>query len=1533
MQAREDLAIKPPAVSKKPESSNTIGSRDGAPLDADNVRLAERIRLIMDAVSAGLIDRDYVVKLAVLAVLAGQNIFLYGPPGTAKSMLSRRLAAIVRDGRYFEHLMHRFCTPEEIFGPVSLSELKKDNYERKTAGYLPEADFAFLDEIWKSSPAVLNTLLTIINEHSFHNGSKVLTVPLRSLAVASNEIPDAESGMEALYDRFPVRIPVFPVKGEDAFRHLLEQRGAGSSEDFQGISREEYEDWLRQIRRVPLSDNVIAVLSLIREEVLKVSGTALSVADHDLGDGEDPGVSPHEPRFSYVSDRRWMQAAELLRAAAFFNGHEKVYVSSLPLAVNALWNIPGEITAFRSLVYDSIRAVVSKDIRSGSSGRFLDTGREIGELMSLYADPDSFKSSGIQVKLTPEREVWFRFLKDTGLCYRALDRMWHNEVVMEDFSLKSIWAPGIRKQVKNPAENGRSGFVPIVGDVIRIIVTRDINGYLGSIDLPGLECFRFTVPGMLGSNGVLTEDNHFTCQAGVLPKLMQIYLKNCLEPEVELYARISGLPQHPSSLDGKLIVTVRINFEGIFAERFLRKDIPFCDTDKMTEIKPLSVGIDGKSLYGEFFHQQGFRLYSAQMENHDSVIVAIEDKTPLPARGEVCEYWNRFMGRGFELCEVNSYRRWFKSMVKEFNLAEAREISCRIMPDGRGGLILTHRGLCCISDELSRIHHHEELADMVNSVVAMRLQGIDDKRCLLMVSSLKGLDITGIWLNYEGLFSMRPSERRDENFAKTPGTAELAKKDNGDYLVALVNAEGVTESEAALNAQTYEVLTKFNDDISRLSEKMSLNQNLVDAVSRDLEKREELVNSDIFLSEADKYDLTRLLVEVYEPYFQECSVSTTYETQLKELLTRYEKITIPKIDMKLREEVRKEAERIAAERKAAEEKARKRQEEEKAREKAAEEAAKLLEKSQPSGKPELSQADFSLDKTGPQDKPRTAPAGAAQPETPAPQTSTATQRVVAEVVAGAVSGGIAGTLVRASSEDNKSDLKASAPAAGAAPAPAEKPKPELTIPRDNTEQYKGPVFAKTIPGSLPDSAAGKAPETAPEKISEKIAGGVGKTFRAAEAIASKKAPEQKPAPEAVTARSEKPVLHQAKKSWSFKNLFGKGSKNGAPAPEAAAPEPPPAPAPAPAKPLPENRTPDRDPMRIDEAAIRELEESDEFKYRFEPTPKAKESEVKPDAPAAPGSANGNVNGKPAAAAPAAAPAPNPAPLQDAGGKPVIGAAPGAAAAAPVKPVIDAGPAASVSAPPAAPGAAPGSAPSPSPVTSDDAGKPVLSGVPGGGNAAKPSISMIPENPAPAAPEQKLDAVSPAGLARELDRLQGTQPEKMPEKKPDPVSLSGASALPAGLIKKLQEKKAQKEQDAPAPEPLREMPLSGAPGSLGSPAATVSAAIPAAPAMAVSSTAHAAAAMPTSSAMPDPRADNAPVLSGSAPAPEPEVSSVVQTDVDFTCGVELSGPEDMSYEERARMERFQRAREAASEESKPKRIDIRELLKNHHSNLL
>ena len=118
--------------------------------------------------------------------------------------------------------MQKFSTPDEIFGQVSISELKKDNYKRLTEGFLPTATFAFLDEIWKSSPAILNTLLTILNERLFKNGKIIENCPLKVIISASNEVPPKNQGLEALYDRFLLRVPVFPIKDKNNFEILLE---------------------------------------------------------------------------------------------------------------------------------------------------------------------------------------------------------------------------------------------------------------------------------------------------------------------------------------------------------------------------------------------------------------------------------------------------------------------------------------------------------------------------------------------------------------------------------------------------------------------------------------------------------------------------------------------------------------------------------------------------------------------------------------------------------------------------------------------------------------------------------------------------------------------------------------------------------------------------------------------------------------------------------------------------------------------------------------------------------------------------------------------------------------------------------------------------------------------------------------------------------------------------------------------------------------------------------------------------------------
>ncbi|MCP3878709.1 MAG: AAA domain-containing protein [Sulfitobacter sp.] len=180
---------------------------------------AAALRGVVERAQRGLTDRESLVETLVLAAVAGEHVLVVGPPGTAKSEAVRRVATEL-GGSYFEYLLGRFTEPNEVFGPVDLRRLREGVVEIETAGMLPEAEVAFLDEVFLGSTAILNTLLGVLNERTFRRGSTVRSCPLRLCVGATNTLPDDVS-LAAFADRFLVRVFVDPVP-DPSLEEMLE---------------------------------------------------------------------------------------------------------------------------------------------------------------------------------------------------------------------------------------------------------------------------------------------------------------------------------------------------------------------------------------------------------------------------------------------------------------------------------------------------------------------------------------------------------------------------------------------------------------------------------------------------------------------------------------------------------------------------------------------------------------------------------------------------------------------------------------------------------------------------------------------------------------------------------------------------------------------------------------------------------------------------------------------------------------------------------------------------------------------------------------------------------------------------------------------------------------------------------------------------------------------------------------------------------------------------------------------------------------
>lgn len=298
----------------------------------DVARASAAFQDIARQMGAQFLDKQEIIRLMTISAIAGEHMVIVGPPGTAKSAMIDMFAKLI-DARYFEYLLTRFTEPNELFGPVDISAFREGRYTRKLEHMLPTAEIVFLDEIFKSNSAILNSLLHVINERKFQNGPEVVNVPLISLYAASNEVPN-DDNLAAMFDRFLVRVlsdnldsyhfHELMKKGVSLELRKMTGRAPGGGELRPAISARE----LRQIQQ-----NFDKFMVFPEEFLTKYKGLVFQIRSE--------GIS--------VSDRRAVKLLKLFAASAVFDGRTRVHDGDF-FILRHIWNNLDQVELLEEII-------------------------------------------------------------------------------------------------------------------------------------------------------------------------------------------------------------------------------------------------------------------------------------------------------------------------------------------------------------------------------------------------------------------------------------------------------------------------------------------------------------------------------------------------------------------------------------------------------------------------------------------------------------------------------------------------------------------------------------------------------------------------------------------------------------------------------------------------------------------------------------------------------------------------------------------------------------------------------------------------------------------------------------------------------------------------------------------------------------------------------------------------------------------------------------------------------------------------------
>ncbi len=326
-----------------------------ASLTESTVQKLKRVSLELNSY---FLERSAVVDASILTLVSGTNAFLLGPPGTAKTAIIRAVTSHVEGAEFFYCLLTKFSTPDDVFGPLDVAALSQGTYRRLTAGKLPSAHVALLDEIFKASPAILNSLLTVLNERVYNLDGTIHRLNVLAIFAASNELPE-DDALSALYDRLLVRIPVDYLKDARNFEKLLkEENGYVPTTK---VSLDELVALQEACREVTLDD-------LTAKTILKIK--------HAL---ESEGV--------VNSDRRYKQCVRLVKARALLDGRDVTTPRDASILAYCLWSDPEHYETVKNVVFENCDPV-GKTI-SESEKALEELSKKVEELPEARVTPEA----------------------------------------------------------------------------------------------------------------------------------------------------------------------------------------------------------------------------------------------------------------------------------------------------------------------------------------------------------------------------------------------------------------------------------------------------------------------------------------------------------------------------------------------------------------------------------------------------------------------------------------------------------------------------------------------------------------------------------------------------------------------------------------------------------------------------------------------------------------------------------------------------------------------------------------------------------------------------------------------------------------------------------------------------------------------------------------------------------------------------------------------------------------------------------------